>query len=298
MNQKVLITGVTGFTGKHLVRHLRGLSENPEIIGVDCRPAECDDLDEFYEVDLVDLQAVTQLIETIGSPNYVFHLAGLLPPANEGDMWKVNVGGTQSLLQVLASKNGGTKIVVIGSAAEYKPSSATLISETEPCCGHSLYGRTKWAQTSMSLAAAREWDMNITIARTFNLIGPGLSPKLVGGALAEQFRATDSTRVELGDLSAVRDFLDIRDAVAAYWEICRKGKSGEIYNVCRGEGISIEQLVDAFIAESPKPKEIVRIQERDRSGESNRVCGDNDKLRKLGWNESISIEQSVRDMLI
>jgi len=295
--KRIWITGATGFTGRHLVGYLRGVPEPLELIGLDCRAAPALDVDAFHEVDLTDLEALKAMAQSV-PPDRVIHLAGLFPPAPEGELWRVNVGGTLNLLRSLAlARNPALRIVSVGSAAEYLPSRSRRLREASPCGGHNLYGRTKWAQTSLALSCAREWNLHVCVARTFNLIGPGLSPKLVAGSLCEQFRRADSRIVKVGDVRPLRDFIDVRDAASAYWRICEHGRRGEVYNVCRGRATRIQTLLRHFAALSPRKKKVLAEPQPQRRGESSRVCGDNTKLRRLGWQGSIPLRQSVRDML-
>jgi GDP-4-dehydro-6-deoxy-D-mannose reductase len=138
--------------------------------------------------------------------------------------------------------------------------------------------------------------MKVMVARTFNLIGPGTPLTLVPGALCAQF-ANGQEEIKVGNLAPQRDFIDIRDAVAAYWKICEKGIPGRIYNVCTGKTASIRKLVDLFRQCSPVPRRITQEASRSRKNDLNRVCGDNARLLKLGYRSRISLKQSVRDML-
>jgi len=138
--------------------------------------------------------------------------------------------------------------------------------------------------------------MKIMVARTFNLIGPGTPLSLVPGALCAQF-TSDAPEVKVGNLKPERDFIDIRDAVAAYWAICEKGVPGNIYNVAAGKTASIRTLVDLFRKHAPVQKKIRSEAARARKNDLNRVCADNRKLLALGCRPKISLKQSVCDML-
>ena len=241
-------------------------------------------------------QSSVELAET-QTPDRVIHLAGLLPPAAEADLWRVNVAGTLNLLQALdAAKNPALRFVTVGSAAEYTNYSTGRIREDHSAGGASPYGRTKWAQSTLALAFGEERGMKVMVARTFNLIGPGTPLSLVPGALCAQF-LNGEAEVKVGNLKPERDFIDIRDAVAAYWAICEKGKPLNIYNVCTGKTASIKTLVETFRKCSPVAKRIQHEAARSRKNDFNRVCGDNRKLLALGCRAKISLKQSVCDML-
>lgn len=294
--KRIWITGAAGFSGRHLIRFLRTLPEPVELVGFDLRPDAPEGLDAYHPVDLGDGPKLRELAEA-QTPDRVIHLAGVLPPAAEADLWRVNVGGTLNLLQALAATGKREmRIVTVGSAAEYINISKQRIREDHPAGGNSPYGRTKWAQSTLALAFGAEAGLKIMVARTFNLIGPGTPQSLVPGALCAQFSKGEQ-EVKVGNLRPERDFIDIRDAVAAYWMICEKGTAGRIYNVSTGRTTSIRTLVELFRENASAPKRIRQEAARARKNDFSRVCGDNTRLLRLGCRPRISVKQSVRDML-
>ena len=115
---------------------------------------------------------------------------------------------------------------------------------------------------------------------------------MVAGKLCAQFRAAARKAVRLGSTSSVRDFVDVRDAVAAYRTIANQGKASEIYNVCTSKGTSISALVDHFQNAAKTSRKVISA-----PGSADCVVGNNDRLQKLGWSPGISLRQSVTDML-
>jgi GDP-4-dehydro-6-deoxy-D-mannose reductase len=293
--KRIWITGAAGFSGRHLIRFLRQLPKPLQLVGFDLRPDAPEGLDAYYRVDLGDGAKLRELAEA-QAPDYVIHLAGVLPPAPEPDLWRVNVGGTLNLLHALAAAKSKARFVTVGSAAEYTNFTSKKIREDHSAGGNSPYGRTKWAQSTLALAFGEEMGIPVMVARTFNLIGPGTPLSLVPGALCAQF-TNGEHEVKVGNLKPERDFIDIRDAVAAYWTICERGKPGQVYNVATGKAASIRTLVELFRKNAPTPKRIQQEAARSRKNDLNRVCGDNTKLLALGCRPRISLKQSVCDML-
>ena len=293
--KKIWITGAAGFSGRHLIRFLRQLPKPLRLVGFDLRPDAPEGLDAYHPVDLGDGAKFRELAEA-QAPDYVIHLAGVLPPMPEPDLWRVNVGGTLNLLHALAAAKSKARFVTVGSAAEYTNFTGKKIREDHSAGGNSPYGRTKWAQSTLALAFSKEMGIPVMVARTFNLIGPGTPLSLVPGALCAQF-TNGEPEVKVGNLKPERDFIDIRDAVAAYWAICERGKPGQVYNVATGKTASIKTLVDLFRKNAPTPKRIQQEAARSRKNDLNRVCGDNTKLLALGCRPRISLKQSVCDML-
>jgi GDP-4-dehydro-6-deoxy-D-mannose reductase len=291
--RRIWITGAAGFTGRYFARFLREQPLDLELIGIDRVSEEPDDFDKWYALDLTHTDPLRQLAQT-HPPTRVFHLAGAIPPADDVELWQSNVAATQILLQTIARQcRGQIRVVTIGSAAEYAPARHNL-RESDPCGSESAYGRTKWAQTIIALACGREFGLDVMVARTFNLIGPGLSPHLVPGSLCSQFAGAGPIRV--GETRSIRDFIDIRDAVGAYWVIAEKGHAGNIYNVGTGRGTSIKKLL-ALFGRVAGSRTVEAVNAPAPSADYHRVVADISKLRRLGWKPCLSLEQSVRDML-
>ncbi|MGQ9662693.1 MAG: NAD-dependent epimerase/dehydratase family protein [Kiritimatiellia bacterium] len=294
------ITGAAGWSAMHLINYLRSLAIKPRLIGLDRAESPPPGLDAYYQVDLCQPQPIARLSET-ESPAWIIHLAGAMPPSSEEQMWQTNVGGTVGLLLGLATGAAmEARVLSVGSAAEYAPSTGGAIAENHPGGGVSAYGRSKWAQTLLAFSMARDLRLNVTVARSFNLIGPGQSNRLVAGALCEQFAlASDGSRISVGNTSSCRDFLDIRDAVAAYWLLASSGKTGEVYNVCSGVPSKVEELVCLFKEASGKNVTVQTDQMLIHEGDVPISYGTFDKLfRATGWVPRIPLRQSVTDMLI
>lgn len=266
------------------------------LVGLDCRPVAPDGLDAFHVADLTHPDSIREIIRK-DPPSSIYHLAGLLPPAPEPEMWRVNAGGIQAFLIALRmEKKTRARVLTIGSAAEYLASTKAL-AETSPCGGVSAYGRTKSAQSALALQYGREFGIPVMVARTFNLLGPGLPESLFAGSLCAQFSTASDSPIKVGNLASKRDFVDIRDAVAAYQFICDKGVAGEVYNVCRGEATSVQEILDLFLELSPVKRRVEQEASRFRGADVDRVCGVNRKLKTLGWKCAISVRQSIQAML-
>ena len=127
------------------------------------------------------------------------------------------------------------------------------------------------------------------MTRTFLLIGPGQKPGFVVNDLCRA-AAKGKTQISLGNPGIKRDFLDVRDAVRAYYLLMKKGKPGEVYNVCSGKTVGI-----AGIAAYLKLK--TKVRQSWRQNDPSIVCGNNSKLRALSWQPQISLNQSLKDTL-
>lgn len=299
MSGTLWITGAAGFTGRHLVAFLRQHPERPRVVGLDLASDAPPGFDGYHGVDLTDCERVAGIAQD-EPPTWVIHLAGAMPPTDESAMWHANVGGTVSLLQALRSAEcAGARIVSIGSLAEYVLCGPEALDESAPCGGASPYGRTKWAQSLLALAIGRQFGIATLVARPSNLIGPGLPDRFVAGGLCSQFaHANGVSEIEIGNLESARDFVDVRDAVDAYWLLVRQGRAGEIYNVCSGRPTTVRQLLDHFSKVSGTNPSVRVDPARIRTADPSVVYGTFSKLQdETGWEPRISLRKSVEDML-
>lgn len=294
----VWITGATGFTGSYLVDFLKDVVGLPSVIGLARSQSASVRTDAFYPVDLTVPGAVSEIAAEV-PPAVIFHLAGMAPPADEAQMWHLNVGGTVQLLHgLVAAGCTDCTVVCAGSAAEYRMASAEPLNENSSCGGAAPYGFSKWSQTCTALSLGKELGIKVMVARPFNLVGPKLPRRLVAGAICAQFADVDSRVVRVGNVQSERDFIDIRDTVEAYWKIAEYGEAGEVYNVCSGKPTSIQQLLALFSDLSPSKKQIVSETARMKTVDLDCIYGSNEKLYRLsGWRPRIPLEQSLRDML-
>lgn len=190
-------------------------------------------------------------------------------------------------------------MVSIGSAAEYLPQAQGAQAEDSPCGGASPYGRVKWAQTLLALEAARRLNLGVVVARTFNLIGPGMSVHFVPGWLAQQFARPDPPEeIAIGNTKSARDFVDVRDAVAAYALLAERGTTGEIYNVCSGRATRIQELIDLMSEMTERSPRLRVDASRLRASDVSLSYGDYGKIeRATGWRPQLAIRQSVAAMI-
>lgn len=303
--ERVLVTGAAGFTGRHLLSRLKA-EGRPWVAGTDVSPEGPQGLDAYHPCDLTNPPAVAELVAR-ARPSIVFHLAGLLGAAPEEAMRRVNVDGLRNLCEALgghgAEADSPVRMVVVGSAAELgRRGAATLpVSEDAPCQPESPYGRTKWEATQLALAQPAGGPVAVVIARPFNLVGPGLPAALSLGHFARQIAEVLRGRADAlrcGPLDARRDYVDVRDAAEAYVRLALGGHPGEIYNVCAGRSYRLDDLLGQMIARAGRPVKVLSDPSRRRPGDLADIYGSYAKLhRDTGWEPRIPIEQSLADLV-
>lgn len=237
---KTLITGASGFLGGNLLTHLK---ENnlDEVIPVGRTRA-----DQMDGCDLCDQKAVMDLLSRT-RPSRIFHCAGSFSNVFEQD-YRNNVLATYHLLQSVHTLDLSCRILLIGSAAEYgfPESDSGYISENHPLKPVSIYGLSKAFQTEMMGYFHHKPGMDIVMARIFNLHGEGVSPLLFPGHVRTKIKsylADETETINVGDLSAYRDYLPVDEAVSDLVTIMEHGRVGEVYNVGSGEPVQLKKYL-------------------------------------------------------
>lgn len=238
MKSRFLVTGATGFTGRHLCGFLRGKACF-EIHATDNKLG-----DGIEGCDLSDSLMVESLLQKI-RPAGIFHCVGSFSDSWEMNL-QTNVAITRSLLAALLATGLRSRVLLIGSAAEYGFASEGAVSEECPLHPVSIYGLTKAMQTALMDYYCRRHGMDVVMARTFNLYGDGCSPLLFPGRVLQQVRQVREglkKKIEVRSLKSSRDYLDVSAAVAAYLRIMRYGSGGEVYNVGSGQPVGMDRIL-------------------------------------------------------
>jgi GDP-4-dehydro-6-deoxy-D-mannose reductase len=299
---RALVTGARGFVGRHLLDALHG--EGIEAIGCG-GPHDFDARNSLVDVnDLATLQSALEKHR----PTVVFHLAAqtAVPDALRAPMetYEVNAMGTARLAQAVRNVAGDPRprIVFASSAEVYGPrdSSEYPLRETLDARPANPYGASKAAAEAFLLGEARSFGLDVVIARSFNHIGPGQRDDFVVASLAAQLARIAAGALPLlwvGNLAAARDFLDVRDVVAAYVALARDGERAEVYNVCSGRAVAIRDVLRELIAIARVPVEVREDPKRMRAADVPVSVGSPEKLRaRTGWEPKIPLVRSLRDV--
>ena len=155
----------------------------------------------------------------------------------------------------------------------------------------------------MALGAFRAEGLRVIATRSFNQAGPGQSPRFLLPSLVERVRAlkahaTPDRTLVLGNLDTTRDFLHVSDAAEAYVALAARGVPGEVYNVCSGDGVTIEALAREVCARADVDADLVSDPALRRVVDVPWLVGDNAKLRSTtGWAPSRSRSDIIDDLL-
>ncbi|MGM0365314.1 MAG: GDP-mannose 4,6-dehydratase [Actinomycetota bacterium] len=298
----IIITGAGGFVGKHLTGHLQ--KDNHRILGIDINTDAVSPEIESRKVDLTRRHEIETLIRDF-KPDQVYHLAAQSSVsyswAEPIDTFRINVFGGINLLNAVRQHSPRARILAVCTAEEYGPSKdGEAISEDFNIFPQNPYAISKAALDFFSLTYSKAYSMNVFVTRSFNHIGPGQSERFVASDFARQIASIEQGLagpvIKVGNLEAYRDFLDVRDVVAAYSDILERGNLGRPYNVCSGKKTKIEHILDTLIGFSSKRKQI-RVEadkEKFRPIDVISIYGDNSKLKKdTGWRPKYDLETSL-----
>ncbi len=302
--KKILITGGTGFVGKHLAQLL---TQDPTVeLHLTTHRSASKSLNNifFHSIDLNHQESVYALIQSL-QPQEIYHLAAFASVADSfsqpATVLSNNYHLTLNLLEAVRLHSPSSKILLISSADIYDKSLNSPIDENRLIKPSNPYAASKAAQDFLAQAYQQSFDLSIIIARPFNHIGPGqktgfvvadFASNIIGAKLNKQ-----TSIIKVGNLDAKRDFTDVRDMVQAYHLLMSKGQSGEIYNIGSGRTIKISDLLDQLITLSQTHIQVEIDPHKLRPIDYPEISVDNRKITTLGWQPQISFEQTLVDIL-
>jgi len=311
---KCLITGFSGFVARHFIEYLENSGNNCIIKGLDFHNPDFrfdhykNVKISFEKIDLLSSDQTKYIIHEF-QPNHILHLASYSSVAYS---WKEpvqsflnNTNIYLNVLEAVRKLNMGCRILSVGSSEEY----GEVYAEDLPLKEYSRlnptspYAVARISQEFLSKVYADGYGMDIVLTRSFNHIGTGQKDIFVVSSFAKQIAEIKKSGrkkgvISTGDLQIVRDFLDVRDVVRAYYLLLTQGKKGWSYNVCSGNGHSLQEVVDELasiagieISTKLNPALVRPADNRIIIGSNKRICDD------LGWQPDISFQQSLKDIL-
>jgi GDP-4-dehydro-6-deoxy-D-mannose reductase len=299
---RALVTGGNGFAGRFLRDELLARGFETTVAG---RPRDGGVVD--VPLELADIASVRAAVAA-AAPDLVFHLAAqaFVPEANRAPLatYDVNILGTARLIEALRESRHGTppRLLFVSSGDVYgirspaeMPLRETL--ETRPA---TPYAASKAAGEAIVLASARTYGVPVVVARAFNHIGPCQSERFAVASFAARLAkiaAGAEPILPVGNLAAARDFLDVRDVVRAYVTLALDGRPGEIYNVCSGEPVTVQEILRLLITLARVAVEVREDPALLRPSDAPVTYGDNSKLHaETGWRRGIALGQTLRDL--
>lgn len=299
--KKILITGGAGFIGSAVIKHFQRFDYeifvidnlsfgNREFINL---PA-----DHFFEMDILDRQKMNEVISKI-KPQVILHLAAIhfIPYCNAHpyESSSVNIQGTMNVLD--AAANVKPEQVLFASTAAVYPIYDDAVNEKHPTGPMDIYGLSKLAGERLCNEFHLKTGIATIVCRFFNAFGPNeTNPHLIP-EIQNQVNS-GMRKIKLGNLIPKRDFIHTYDMAAAVKTLLDKMKSGiDVYNLGRGIEYSVTEIVDAFSGQIGEKIEIEIDPARVRKVERMHLLANVDKLKSLGWEPKIGIDEGISTLV-
>lgn len=302
--RSVLVTGAGGFVGPHLARTLSREGAAVHGLGLGGAPAS-PALASWCEIDLMDAGLADAI--AAAAPEAVVHLAGQSSAAasfaDPEGTFRANVDGTRALLEAVLRAAPRARVIVVGTSEVYGPcAEGTRVGEDAAFAPVSPYGASKAEADTLAASFAEAHGLDVVRARPFGHTGPGQTARFVIPAWAAQVAAIEAGRAEpvlrVGNLEVVRDLSDVRDIVEGYAALLARGVRGRAYNLCRGEGVRLADVVRLIAAQARVPVRVEVDPARLRPADVPYLVGDPSRAAsECGWRVRIPFETTLADVL-
>jgi GDP-4-dehydro-6-deoxy-D-mannose reductase len=310
---KYLITGFSGFVAKHFLDHLEDVKTPAYILGIDLYAPSFDIHSfkyihcSFEQTNLLNKDELDNAIYQF-QPTHIVHLASFSSVAyswkNPIASFANNTNIFLNLLEKVRQMQLSCRILSIGSSEEYGNVSPEDLPLREDRVLNPLspYAVARVSQEMLSKIYVDGYGLDIVMTRSFNHIGPGHKDIFVISSFAKQLveikKYKHLPEINTGDLSIIRDFLDVRDVVKAYHILLQKGRKGEVYNVCSGKGLTLEQVIQKMMQILDIKVKTVTNPSLIRPSDNPMIVGCNEKLSsETNWKPTYALEQSLEDMI-
>ena len=313
--KRIIITGFSGFVSRHFLNYLYENKKEYQVLGADINEPRLD-MDKYKDVldisfkkcNMLDEEAVNDMINEI-APDYILHLAAFSSVAysweHPAECFNNNTRIFLNLMSAVRSMKKKCRILSVGSSEEYGNVSKDQLplKEDMDLKPVSPYAVARVSQEMMSKVFVDSYDMDIVLTRSFNHMGPYqderfVIPSFIRRILDVKEGGRESGTIETGDTTIIRDFVDVRDVVRAYYGLLMEGTPGEVYNICGGKGVALSEIlgeiadiIDVDIIGKVNPEYV-------RPDDNRQIIGCPDKIKNdIGWEAEIPLRQTLSDMI-
>lgn len=310
-SRRVLVTGAAGFVGRYAIKAIQSeLRMGKALLGIGRNTNPFDAAVAFRVIDLADKMALRECIADF-APTHILHLAAQASVKQGGcavaETWQINVGCLLNLAQAVMSEAPEATFVFVSSSEVYGRAflSNQALDETALPDPTSHYGRSKWIGEQILQDAFGGGRGHLIVLRPFNHTGPGQDERFVVPSFACQIarieRGIVPPRLSVGDLSARREFLDVRDVVRAYLAVIDASErilGGSTFNIANGEPRLIKDVLTSLKQRTKVSFEINVDQDRLRPSEIRTAAGTSGRLQAItGWRPKIAWSKTLDDLM-
>ncbi|WP_071124064.1 NAD-dependent epimerase/dehydratase family protein [Leptotrichia massiliensis] len=291
--KKILITGASGFIGKYVLKKIK--DNDLDFLAIDAQKVLDVSSENQRVISLLDKENLGEVIKSY-KPNVIVHLAAiaLVTHKNTGEIYNVNVQGTENLLesaQNYCDKN--TRVILASTAGVYGNQNVDKYGENLTYNPANHYSYSKMITEYISKQYKE--DLDIVTIRPFNIIGVGQSEKFLVPKLVEHF-ADRKEKLSVGNISSFRDYVDVEYCAEVIMElISRKKLDFDILNICSGIPTNGEMIIQLLQEITDFKPEIEISSDFVRKNEVWRMIGDTTRLWEFMNGKK---SQSVKDILV
>jgi GDP-4-dehydro-6-deoxy-D-mannose reductase len=307
---RILITGASGFVGRHLIAQCRLVYPHALLYGLSRQDSmQPGEQESFHPLvgDVCSFQDVAEAV-SIAQPDIIFHLAA---QSSVAQSWqdpvstlRVNAEGLLHLLEVLRKENLTPRVLISGSSEQYGRvlPEENPVNEEQPFRPVNPYAVSKVTQDLYAYQYFVSHRIPVIRVRAFNHFGPGQAQTFVVASFARQIALMEAGKIEpvlvVGNLQAKRDFMPVEDVVTAYIALAEYGHSGEAYNVGSGHAYSIGEIVQILCQHTHIDISIREDQTRFRPADQQFSVADTTRLRThTSWRPALSMDVAIQRVL-
>lgn len=305
----VLLTGANGFVGKVLLDQLLAAGYRVSCACTHAGPSPRAGVEQV----VLDIRDASACATTLGhiKPTHIIHLAAIshVPTSFRDPLltWNTNVIGSLNLLEAIKQQAPDAFVVFASSSEVYGEAfkAGVALDESSPCLPMNPYAASKLAA---ELAFEQYFKQGVrgVIARPFNHIGLGQSPDFVTASFARQIALIESGKqapvMQVGNLDACRDFLDVRDVCAAYVQLLELNDvqgHPRLFNIASGQARKIRDILDEMISQSAVSITVELDPQRLRPSDIPFAVGDCERIRDvLNWQPKIPLKETLMSLLV